>query len=290
MGEAILAVLVYFGKGLFLTLKQLVILLGPALVLAFAMHHLSNSVRNRASTIFGDRLYVFLTAPGIMIHELGHIFFCIVFRHKIEDFSLFSPDADGTLGYVNHSYDPTNIYQVIGNFFIGTGPIWFGVAVIYFLSRFLLSSDLFEPIRVISLSYQDFVSWSGFIATLKTMLVSVWQVFLGFFNPVLFGNWSYYLFIYLVFCVGSHVTLSGPDIEGAVEGFVVLFIVLGFFNLLTMWLGDFLIKFCLYLTRYYVAFFAAMFFVIILNILVSTVVLLFSSFGKFTVERVREKL
>lgn len=112
----------YLVRGIFLTFTQILLLLGPGLVLAYAMHLLSGVIRNYATRIFGYRAYIGLTALGVMVHELGHAFFCIVFGHKINDMRLFKPGSDGTLGYVNHSYNPQSRYQVIGNFFIGTGP------------------------------------------------------------------------------------------------------------------------------------------------------------------------
>jgi hypothetical protein len=77
-----------------------------------------------------------------MIHELSHALFCIIFGHKIQEMKLFSPENDGTLGYVNHSYNPKNPYQQIGNFFIGTGPIWGGVLLLYVASYFLLPEGI----------------------------------------------------------------------------------------------------------------------------------------------------
>ena len=47
---------------------------------------------------------------------------------------LFRPGRDGTLGYVEHAYNRRSLYQSVGNFFIGTGPIWFGSALVYLLS------------------------------------------------------------------------------------------------------------------------------------------------------------
>ena len=104
--------------------SALILLYGvvPWLLLALVMQFISNSLRRSLANIFGVSLYILLTAPGVAVHELGHALFCIIFRHKIEDMKLFSPEEDGTLGYVSHTYNTKSIYQRIGNFFIGTGP------------------------------------------------------------------------------------------------------------------------------------------------------------------------
>ena len=53
---------------------------------------------------------------------------CVIFQHRIVEMALFRPDKETgrKLGFVHHSYipksiyNPKNIYQVLGNFFIGT--------------------------------------------------------------------------------------------------------------------------------------------------------------------------
>src|SRR6185437_12024785 len=95
-------------------------------------------IRNRAAWVLNFDAYTTLTAPGVAIHELGHAFFCLIFRHKIVKMKLFSPQSDGTLGYVQHSYNPASTYQKFGNFFIGTGPIWFGTLLVYLIARLTL--------------------------------------------------------------------------------------------------------------------------------------------------------
>ena len=96
----------YVGAAHLLTFQQLGILLGPVLLLAFILDHLSQFVRAPRPGILGLDVYTYLTAPGVMVHELGHAFFCVIFRHRIIRMRLFSPRGDGTLGSVQHSYNP----------------------------------------------------------------------------------------------------------------------------------------------------------------------------------------
>jgi hypothetical protein len=115
---------------------------------------------------------------------------------------LFSPENDGTLGYVNHSYNPKNPYQQIGNFFIGTGPIWGGVLLLYVASYFLL------PEGILNLT-------NGLPETLKLF-------FNHLISPEFWTNWQSYLWLYIVLAVSSHITLSQPDIQGALLGSIFL--------------------------------------------------------------------
>lgn len=195
----------YIGQVLWQTILFLLIGVLPWLAVAFVMQLLSNSIRKSLAKIFGIQGYIYLTAPGVMIHEIGHAIFCLIFRHKIVDMKLFSPEEDGTLGYVNHSYNPNSFYQRIGNFFIGTGPIWFGIAVLCLISWLLLPNEM---------QISDFFS------------LNFW------------GRWQSYIWLYLTLTISSHITLSPPDLAGSVDGGIAIMAtaLLGF--LLLGWCGD----------------------------------------------------
>ena len=195
----------YIGQVLWQTILFLLIGVLPWIAVALVMQLLSNSIRKSLAKIFGIQGYIYLTAPGVMIHEIGHAVFCLIFRHKIVEMKLFSPEEDGTLGYVNHSYNPNSFYQRIGNFFIGTGPIWFGVAVLSLISWLLLPNE---------------------------MQIS------NFFSLNFWGRWQSYIWLYLALTISSHITLSPPDLAGSVDGGIAIMAtaLLGF--LLLGWCGD----------------------------------------------------
>ena len=195
----------YIGQVLWQTILFLLIGVLPWIAVALVMQLLSNSIRKSLAKIFGIQGYIYLTAPGVMIHETGHAVFCLILRQKIVEMKLFSPEEDGTLGYVNHSYNPNSFYQRIGNFFIGTGPIWFGVAVLCLISWLLLPNEM---------QISDF------------FLLNFW------------GRWQSYIWLYLALTISSHITLSPPDLAGSVDGGIAIMAtaLLGF--LLLGWCGD----------------------------------------------------
>lgn len=183
-------ILSYLGNAILHAVQLLCIGLLPCVLYAFLMQKCSNAIRIRLASLLGVKGYVYLTFPGVMIHELSHALFCLLFFHRITEMKLFSPEADGTLGYVNHSCNPKNIYQRIGNFFIGTGPIWGGILVIWLISIWLLPSG----------------SWDDLLT------LEIW------------GRWQTWLWLYLFLTVSSHITLSPPDLKGAADGglFIIL--------------------------------------------------------------------
>ena len=67
----------YAGQSALLTVRQLLVQLGPVLLLAFLLDRFAQFIRARGARIFGRDVFVYLTAPGVMVHELGHAFFCV---------------------------------------------------------------------------------------------------------------------------------------------------------------------------------------------------------------------
>lgn len=185
-----MTLLSYLWNAILHALQLFCVGLLPCIIYAFLMQILSNAIRLRLASLLGIRGYVYLTAPGVVVHELSHAVFCLIFFHRIREMKLFSPKEDGTLGYVNHTYNPKNPYHRIGNFFIGTGPVWGGILVIWLISGWLLPSE----------------NWGDLLS------LNAWC------------RWQTWLWLYLFLTVSSHITLSAPDLQGATDGavFIVL--------------------------------------------------------------------
>ena len=187
----------------------------PYLIFAFLMQKISNAIRERLISLLGIKGYIYITAPGVMVHELGHAFFCVIFRHKIVEMKLFSPEEDGTLGYVNHRYNHENRFHRVGNFFIGTGPVWNGIFMLW------LFTWLFLP--------------SGILNYNQELLDSFFNFFGNIFSVTFWSRWQSYIWLYLILTVSSHITLSPPDLAGAKEGAITLITTVFLFELLFGW-------------------------------------------------------
>ena len=162
---------------------------------------------------------------GTPIHETGHAIFCLIFGHKIVDIKLYSMDTStGVLGYVNHSYNKKNLYQQVGNFFIGIGPIIFG-SLILMLLMLLLVPSMFKEIFS-SLSEIDELSFDVFDGKTYAGMLSLFvSIFTSVFSLSNFGNWLWWIFIILGMSIATHMTLSKADVKGSVWGFVFLVLI-----------------------------------------------------------------
>lgn len=174
---------------------------------------------------YGSKVCYITGIIGTPIHECAHALFCLIFWHKIEDMALFRIDYDdGTLGYVNHSYNTRNFYQRIGNFFIGVAPI-IVISCVLFLLAWLLMPGFVGEISA-SFDYFDFVRDFG------SVFVALGEILRLFFSYAL--TWQWWVFVIIGMFLALHMTLSKADVRGALDG---LLFVLALFLILDIILG-----------------------------------------------------
>jgi hypothetical protein len=266
----------YLSSAVLAALIQIVVVLGPGLVLGLIMHYASRFIQNQAVAVMGRAWYLGVFGwLGTTVHEIGHAFFCLIFGHKISQIKLFSPDPEtGTLGYVKHSYNTRSLYQLTGNFFIGSGPILLGMALIFLLSYGLLGLNPFNLAAGFHGWPSAFNSWEAVMRLFQALGSSSLNLLAAVFSVSYLSQWQFYVFVYLAFAVGSSITLSPPDMRGALKGFAVILILILIFNLATVWIGDFTTRLIAFIAGYARVFYAVMFLILLLNIIVGVLVLL----------------
>ena len=195
--------------------KLLVILSAPFVTYALVIHWLERFTQVRLAERFGWKSVLWTGWLGTPVHELSHAIMCPLFRHRIDEMALFEPDKrSGRLGYVKHSFTPGNWYQELGNFFIGVAPLVGGSLALSILLW------LFYPTAVTE-AFDTAKELSGSNA-FDSMFQIVTSCFAEVVNSTNFLTARFWLFCYLVLCVGSHMAPSPSDYEGASRG--VLFV------------------------------------------------------------------
>lgn len=174
---------------------------------------------------FGSNGILFNGIIGTAIHEIGHLIMCLIFHHKVSDFQLFNFKGykyEETLGYVSHRYNHKNLYEKAGNFFIGIGPMISGTLFII-LSFKLLLPNIYDSININS--YLTHLSSINIENVLFLLLSLSKNLLFSLFNINNFTSINFYIFIYLMFSVSSHISLSKKDFENSSVGIFSLFLI-----------------------------------------------------------------
>lgn len=174
---------------------------------------------------------IMLTAwIGTPVHESGHLLMCFIFRHKVTEFKLFDRKArNGVLGYVNHSWNRKSLYQNIGNFFIGMGPIFSGTAALILGMHFFLPGSFAAFINYLTLDPNQPNQYiAGQIFTLTA------ELFKSIFSPENLMSASFWIYFILSISISSHIALSKEDLKGARRGLVTIFTFILFVNIVAL--------------------------------------------------------
>lgn len=197
-------------------LTQAVFTVGVIILFGFLIA-ICNKIFYKNMGFFGKPACYITGFFGTPVHEIAHALMCLVFGHRIHEVKLFQISSDdGTLGYVKHSYNKKNVYQVIGNFFIGVAPITVIAVVLYLLSLWLvpgMAAEMFAHTQSITME-------AGLGSAFKSVFLSIGE----FFSFAGSGKW--WLFLFISSFLTLHMTLSGADIKGAWGGLIVLLLLL----------------------------------------------------------------
>lgn len=199
------------------TLGQMASLFAGIFVFGLLIQLLSQMTYKSLEKAFGNKGVYPLAWLGTPIHEGGHAIFCLIFGHKIAEIKLFKPDPNtGTLGYVYHKWDKKNPWHILGNFFIGIGPVIIGSGVLFGLFYLLIpgSSQAWGSLLKITGGMDNYSVASYLGAWRSSALTLVKQIFtLG--NLVL---WRFWVFMYLAICISANIRLSWADFKHSLSG------------------------------------------------------------------------
>jgi len=199
------------------TFGQMASLFAGVFVFGLLINFLSQLTFKSLEKAFGSRGVYLVAWLGTPLHELGHAIFCLIFRHKIVDIKFFKPDpVNGTLGYVYHKWNKKNPWHILGNFFIGIGPVVLGCAVLFGVFYILVpgSSRVWDAILVQANEINRY------------SLGSYWEVWQGsslalvklIFTLENLTGWRFWVFLYLAICISANIRLSWSDIKHTLSG------------------------------------------------------------------------
>lgn len=206
---------------------QIFSLFGIFFVLGFILAKLQKWTNEKYARSIGWKGILFTAWFGTPIHEIGHVLFAKFFRHKITHISLFEPNAaTGGLGHVEHEFRPYSLYQRVGNFFIGAAPMIWGSAVLVALLYLFIPNGRQIFSFVNNSEYNIAIIVSSFFKALPQL-----------FSSVNLHSLIFYVFLYLSFCVASHLAPSSQDLKNMWGGFTWMIILLILINAIPVFIG-----------------------------------------------------
>jgi hypothetical protein len=174
---------------------QFVIIIIAILILSFGINMmLSYSIGG---------FYRIFVAPGIILHELSHAFFCLLTGAKVISIDMFKKEG----GEVKHGHSKV---PILGPILISLAPFAVGAIAIYFLSKYIGFKTM--SINDFSFNAQSIVPW--FVESMKS---------------INFGNVRTVIAFYLVLSVAVTMTPSVTDMKNI------------FFSIITVLIAVFII-------------------------------------------------
>jgi hypothetical protein len=224
----------FLKSAILLTFGQIAGFFGILFFFGLILYFLARNTRRVYAKSTGPWLDIVVTGwIGTPVHEIGHALFCLIFFHRIEKIKLFDPNPrEGTMGYVVHSYNKKNLWQRIGNFFIGVGPVVFGALVLWLL-MYLLLPEMKLLLKAIEkqAAIINALELSNWQVALSPLLESAKLTLNALSKPENFSRWQFWLFVYYSLSIASHMELSLPDLKSALSGFLNLVLLIFLVNL-----------------------------------------------------------
>jgi hypothetical protein len=244
-----------------ITILQVAILLGPLLILSLLLHFVSHWFRNSLYWLIGDRLYFILFEKlSIILHEFGHAMFCFIFRHRVYHIDLSRENA-----HVGRKYSPDNAYQLVGEFFVGLGPILLATSILYLSAYLMFRETILVPFINLEISYLDFESFKSIRGFLSVSMTTFFSVLKDFFALKNWIDWKFYLFLYVLIVAGNSMSLSLDDIRIFFLGFSVVIVFFLISSIIFQFTGSLDESWLFSITRYYSSFISVMLLCLLFN-------------------------
>jgi hypothetical protein len=185
------------------------------------------ATRNFCSSL-GNNTVMVTGIIGTPVHEISHALVAVLFGHRIKAVKLIQrPDQNGVMGYVQHTYNTRNLYQQLGNFFIGVAPIFGGLLAIMGLMFFLVPQVWASFMSIVT---QSMTIQTVGVDTITTILTAYLELVKMLFSWENLKSPQFYVFLFLAVAIASHISLSPADMKGSLKGLIVIFIVLMILN------------------------------------------------------------
>lgn len=219
------------------TLHQALFGFGFMFVIALIQNKVSRSLRDILSGRLGSA-YDYIVMPGCMCHEIGRTLGCLVSGIGVDSFEIFNLRTDDS-ARIPVAVSLNRRFAFVRRFLILTGPVWTGATVIGVMAMLAAGMEIFP-------SYSECFGVEADVGILSYASAMVYQALLMAGRLFLVWNWTSpfcLIAFYLMFCIGSQITISGRSMLLIWQSVLCLFLLLFLLNLVPgvntglAWLG-----------------------------------------------------
>ncbi|GAB6169583.1 hypothetical protein JCM1393_20430 [Clostridium carnis] len=170
---------------------------------------------------------IFTGIIGTTVHEFSHAIMCKLFLHKIIDIKWFSLSLENReLGYVKHTFNKRNIYQRIGNFFIGIAPIIVGSTILIIFYRLFLKDSFYSILNTINVDGLLYLGKNFNLLDFIHLLFNEFSIFAKVtFTIENITSLGFWIFLIIAISVSTHMSLSKADLRNSLDGVIFIFVV-----------------------------------------------------------------
>lgn len=189
----------------------------PLFIQVIILYALSRLVGQLILRYLGRRSYLFLTWPGVIVHELSHAVACVVTFTRIHRISLFHPQGQ-TLGSVEHEQTHNPLKKII----ISIAPLFGVTAVMWLVVRWLWPGVYDHQITSVQAAVADFESFRGFFTFTWNYVTQYWQYVHELVSQLRLDQWQTYVGVYALIALATHAAPSREDLQHTYVGLLGL--------------------------------------------------------------------
>lgn len=205
-----------------LFIKMLFIIIGIPIICVLLLKYFGTLLQTSFLEKWGMSTGRLLLAPGVIVHELSHALFALLFFIPITDMKLYIADPNSsTLGYVQTAINTLSFRHRLGAAFIGIAPLIGNTALIV-----LIYYKLFTQ--------KANIIFNNIIQVFHNNHDAIFSIANQLFNPLSYNIFKLIIFIVLMVILLSGFSLSNADLQVSATGLIDIIILASIISIISI--------------------------------------------------------
>ncbi len=203
----------------------------PLLIQVAVLYMLSRLLSLLVLRHVGRKIFLLLTWPGVVAHELSHLVACLFTFTRVNRVNLFGPQG-GTLGFVEHEQTHNPVKKII----ISVAPLFGVTALLWLVVRWIWPEAYQQQLASVQMAVTDFSSFHGFFTLTANYFGEYWKYCKELLHQFQFNQWQTYVGLYFLIALSTHSSPSKEDLKHTYVGLFGVGILFAIIYGLDQWL------------------------------------------------------